>query len=386
MKILLTGVTGLVGSCLAPLLQEDGHELLCLVRPGNGKSAHARLAETLPFVAKRITVLSGDVTLPKAGLASADIARWKGTIDKVVHGAASIRFDESASEETRLVNIGGTRNMLALAEDLEVKQFDFLSTVYVGGSARAFSERDFDVGQTTRNAYEKSKLEGERLVRGWDGGKFSVHRMSIVIGDSKTGYVREFNGYYGFFLGFWRLRNSLLAQWLGGKKDELIRQGISFDESGFLELPLSIDCSPVSKLNLIPSDWLARILSKLIGLPAANQTFHLVHHSPPRVQWVIETSLDYLRIRGVQFRDGNGGRSHLLRRMQAALDRSINRFIPYITHEPIFGRDNVVRTLGEAYVSLPPITETALQKMLEYAIKVNFGQKRESGELKSRVA
>ncbi|QQG42318.1 MAG: SDR family oxidoreductase [Candidatus Giovannonibacteria bacterium] len=386
MRILLTGVTGLVGSCLAPLLQEN-NEVLCLIRPDRQKDAHARLVETLPFSKKNIMAINGDVTLPKAGMKSADIDRWKGKIDKIVHGAASIRFDEPLSDETKRVNVGGTQTMLDLARELEVKEFHFLSTVYVAGSARSFTENDFDVGQTTRNAYEKSKLEAERLVRNWNGGKFSVHRMSIVIGDATSGYVKEFNGYYGFFVGFWRLRNSLYERWLTGGKDRLIRQGISFDEEGFLELPLSIDCSPVSKLNLVNSNWLARILNKLISLSAANQTFHLVHPSPPRVQWVIEVSLDYLKIRGIQYRDGNSAASQMLRRMQRALDRKINRYLPYVTHEPIFGRDNLLRTLGESYVSAPAISESMLQRMLDYAIKVNFGQKnKETSESVRRIA
>ena len=33
--ILLTGVTGAVGSSLAPLLKERGHKLICLVRGDN---------------------------------------------------------------------------------------------------------------------------------------------------------------------------------------------------------------------------------------------------------------------------------------------------------------------------------------------------------------
>ena len=217
MRILLTGGTGLVGSCLAPLLQEN-NELLCLIRPDHKKDANARLMEVLPFSKKNTTAINGDVTLPRAGMASADIDRWKGKVDKIVHGAASIKFDEAVSEETKRTNIGGTQNMLDLAKELEVKEFHFLSTACVAGSARSFKETDFDVGQTTRNAYEKSKLEAERIVRHWNGGKFSVHRMSIVIGNSTNGYVKTSTGITGFLQDFGGLATGCTSGGLTGKK------------------------------------------------------------------------------------------------------------------------------------------------------------------------
>lgn len=373
MRILLTGATGLVGSCLAPLLQEN-HELLCLVRPDKKRSASARLLDIMPFLKKNSFALSGDITLPNAGISVIERNLWKGKIDKIVHGAASIKFDEAISEETKAINIGGTKTILSLAKELEVKEVHYLSTAYVAGSARSFMENEFNVGQTTRNAYEKSKLEAERLVRNWTDGKFSIHRMSIVIGDSINGFVKDFNGYYGFFTGFWRLRSSLHQRWMSGKKEELIRQGISFDEDGFLELPLSINCSPTSTLNLVTSDWLAGHLKKLIDIPADNQTFHLVHPSPPRVQWVIEVSLEYLKIRGIQFRQNNHASGPMLERLQSSIDRNINRYLPYVTQEANFGRTNIKRVLGTQYIPPPAINESLLHKMLDYAIKVNFGK------------
>ena len=373
--ILLTGVTGQVGSSLAPLLQERGHRVLYLIRPNNGQDATARLREVLPYLRETDIVLSGDVTLPFAGISEADRRKWKGQIDKVIHGAASIKFDEAVAEETRYINVDGTRTMLNLAEELGVKEFHFLSTAYVAGSARTFAETDFDVGQTTRNAYESSKWAAERLVRSWSAGKFSIHRLGIVIGDSKTGYSKYFNGYYGFFIGFWRLLQSLRQRW-ETKPEECLQQGVSFSEDGFLELPLCIGCSPTSKLNLVTTDWLSSMLTCLFDRPATNQTFHLVHPSPPRVQWVIETSLEHLGIRGVQYRETTDFSQYpILQRFQSGLDRNLNRYLPYVTHEPVFDCTHLMCTLGERYVPPPAVDKALLVKMLDYAKSVNFGQK-----------
>ena len=373
--ILMTGVTGQVGSTVAPLLQERGHRVLYLIRPSDGKDAVARLREVIPDLRENDIAISGDVTLPFAGISEVDRRKWKGQIDKVVHGAASIKFDEAVAEETRYINVDGTRTMLALTEELGVPEFHYLSTAYVAGSARAFAETDFDVGQTTRNAYESSKWAAERLVRDWSAGKFSIHRLGIVIGDLKTGYVQSFNGYYGFFIGFWRLLHSLRQRW-ETKREECLEQGISFSEDGFLELPLCIDCSPTSKINLVTTDWLSQTLIRLLDLSASNQTFHLVHPSPPRVQWIIETSLEHLGIRGVVYRDSvDFSTRPMLKRFQSGLDRNLNRYLPYVTHEPVFDCENLKRTLAERYVPPSAIDKALLVKMLDYAKSVNFGQK-----------
>lgn len=372
--ILFTGATGQVGSSLAPLLQKRGHRVLYLIRANNDQDVVTRLRGVLPYLRKEDVVINGDVTLPNAGISEEDRKKWNGRIDKVIHGAASIKFDEAVAEETRHININGTSTMLNLAKEFGVQEFHFISTAYVAGSARTFAETDFDVGQTARNAYESSKWAAERLVREWPNGKFTIHRPGIVIGDSKTGYVQSFNGYYGFFIGFWRLLQNLCQKW-EAKKEDCLQQGISFSEDGFLNLPLCIDCSPISRLNLVTTDWLSSTLAQLVDLPALNQTFQLIHPTPPRVQWVIEASLDHLRIKGIQYRDSvDFSQYPMLQRFQDSLDRNLNRYLPYVTHEPIFDCTNLRRVLAEHYVAPPAIDKAILIRMLDYAKSVNFGR------------
>lgn len=376
--ILLTGVTGQVGSALAPLLQEKGYRVLYLIRPGGGKDAAARLREVLPYVRREADIaIAGDVTLPYAGFNETERRKWRGCIDKIVHSAASIRLDESVAEETRRVNVGGTRNMLVLVSDLAVPEFHYLSTAYVAGNAESFSEFDFDeVGQTARNTYETTKRAAERLVRDWSSGGKSIYRLPIVIGDSRTGYTQSFTGYFGFFIGFWRLLQILRRKWEAEPRT-LLAHGIRFDEDGFLVLPLSIGCSPISTLNLVTSDWLARTLADLVDLPARNQVFHLTNPKPPRVQWVIETTLEHLGIREVLYREKAylSVRSSVIRKLQRRLDAGLKPFLPYVTHEAEFGCENLVRVLGERYVSPPAIDGALLAKMLDYAVSVSFGQR-----------
>ena len=93
--ILLTGVTGQVGSALAPLLQEKGYRVLYLIRPHGEKDAQARLHEVLPNLREGMDIaINGDVTLPNAGMSDADIQAWEWKVDRVMHGAAAISFED----------------------------------------------------------------------------------------------------------------------------------------------------------------------------------------------------------------------------------------------------------------------------------------------------
>ena len=76
-KILVTGITGLVGSAFVAALsrERDDYEFVCLVRAGGGRSAAERVdsiirdecafngyPEFADTVLKRVTVVEGDVT------------------------------------------------------------------------------------------------------------------------------------------------------------------------------------------------------------------------------------------------------------------------------------------------------------------------------------
>jgi nucleoside-diphosphate-sugar epimerase len=373
--ILLTGVTGQVVSALAPLLQEKGYRVLYLIRPSGEKDAQTRLREVLPNLREDFDIaIGGDVTLPNAGVSDADIQKWKHQVDKVMHGAAAISFEDSEAEGTKRTNVEGTYNMLRLAGDLGVPDFHYISTAYISGSADIFHETDLDVGQTSFNAYEVSKIEAEMMVRGWNGGKFTIHRLPTVLGDSSDGNVRTFHSYYGVAIPFWKLIRVWRQRW---EKDaaDCMKNGVKVNENSVVELPLYIDCSPETVLNMVTSDWVADALAKLLEIPSSNQAYHLVHPRPPKIRWVMETSLKHLGISGISYENDTRELSALLQRIQTGFDKAIKIYRQYLKHGTIFTCDNLKRALGDHYVSPPVVDEALLIKMLDYAMSVNFGQK-----------
>ena len=372
--ILLTGVTGQVGSALAPLLQEKGYRVLYLIRPNGEKDAQARLREVLPNLREEMDIaINGDVTLPNAGMSDADIQAWEWRVDRVMHGAAATSFDEVKAERTQHTNVEGTRHMLQLSEELCVTDFHYMSTAYVSGNKKIFHETDLDVDQKFSNSYEVSKLDAERVVRNWRNGKFTIHRLPIVLGDSRNGNVRTFQGYYGFLMPFWRLLQTWREKWESNPQD-CLKNGVRLNDD-ILELPLHIDCSPTSVLNLVTSDWVAEMLVSLLEIPSTNQTYHLVHQYPPKVRQAMEISLRRLGIYGIRYDNDRQELSGLLQRIQTGVDKGINKYRQYIKHGTVFTCDNLKRALGDSYTPPPVVDEILLAKMLDYAMSVNFGQR-----------
>ncbi len=209
--IVLTGATGAVGrEQLGRMARVPGTRVICLVRAASDHDAEARLSQTLgemthqPLSSEetaRITALSGDITRPRLGLTA---ARWEALAEeatRIVHGAANVSWSLPI-EEARRINVGGTQEMLHLAEAAasrgNLEAFDYISTVMVAGKRRGLiGEEELDESAGFFSTYEQSKSEAERLVRSKRGNlPVSVFRLSMVVGDSRTGHTSTFNVMY----------------------------------------------------------------------------------------------------------------------------------------------------------------------------------------------
>jgi long-chain acyl-CoA synthetase len=196
--VLLTGATGFVGQeLLARLLARDDRNVHALVRADDDHGAAARLPEH-----ERLNAWAADIERPGLGLHGRRADALAERVSTVIHCAASVSFSLGL-EESRRVNVQGTRRMAELAERCAqrgggLERFSYVSTAYVAGAhSGAFGEDDLDVGQSFRNPYEQSKFEAERLLRERAAGlPLQVLRPSIVVGDSRTGWTSSFNVLY----------------------------------------------------------------------------------------------------------------------------------------------------------------------------------------------
>lgn len=212
--VLLTGATGFVGmELLARFLEQTDRPVLALIRAGEDGDCDERLRAVVEQIAgradayeDRVAAVCGDITHEGLGLETRDRARLASEVTDIVHAAASVAFDLGL-EESRAINVEGTRRVLELAgECRNLRSLSYVSTAYVAGDhVGTFGEDQLDVGQGFRNAYEQSKFEAERLVRSHaDDLPVTIFRPSIVVGDRRTGWTRSFNVLYGPMRAFER--------------------------------------------------------------------------------------------------------------------------------------------------------------------------------------
>lgn len=211
--VLLSGATGFVGmEVLARYLERTDRELVVLVRGRDDAEAAGRLRTTLGTLygsedahAGRVRAVAADVERPGLGIEPGRRAELAERVSEVIHSAASVSFSLPL-EESRSINVEGTRHMLEFAEQARAERFAYVSTAYVAGThAGEFREDQLEVGQEFRNAYEQSKFEAERLVREHaDVLPVQIFRPSIVVGERSGGWTASFNVLYAPLKAFVR--------------------------------------------------------------------------------------------------------------------------------------------------------------------------------------
>jgi thioester reductase-like protein len=200
--VLLTGATGFVGrEVLSRLLARGDRHVHALVRASDDEEAAGRLPAH-----DRLTAVAGDIERPGLGLSEEAAEALRRHVSTVIHCAASVSF-ELPLEESRQVNVEGTRNMAQFARGCpRLERFTYVSTAYVAGEPGGlFREDELAVGQSFRNPYEQSKFEAEVALRSEASDlPLQILRPSIVVGDSNTGRTSAFNVLYGPLRAFAR--------------------------------------------------------------------------------------------------------------------------------------------------------------------------------------
>src|SRR5205823_9561693 len=166
--VLVTGLTGVVGSALLPELA--GHRILALTHSAEPPAG--------------VTAVRGDLTRPRLGLSPAAHRDLVRQVEVVVHAAAVTDFaaDPAAIAE---LNVTGTARVLDLAAAAGAA-VHYVSTAFVARAGR--SRADVRDAAANPAAYLASKRAAERLVRE-AGLPATILRPSVVLGHSRTGEI-----------------------------------------------------------------------------------------------------------------------------------------------------------------------------------------------------
>jgi thioester reductase-like protein len=285
--VLITGATGTLGSAvLGAMLPQDEVRITLLLRANDQQQLDQRLRELSQFLdtgsgrlsaAKRVEAVRGDVCLPRLGLAPADWDRLTRTIGCVVHAAGNVRLNLPILEARRSA-VDATQNVLEFVNECACRQsackLEYVSTVGVAGKRLGLIPEKPLQTSAFHNTYEAAKAEAESLVLQAlrHGLKATIHRPSMVVGDSVSGRVPHFQVFYhlgDFFAG--------------------LRTG------GIVPDPGEV------RLDLVPCDYVAAAIC--LSTRCAELDGRILHlcsgpHAAPRIRDLAETIRGHLSAHG----------------------------------------------------------------------------------------
>lgn len=334
MHVFVTGAAGLIGGEVCARLADSGHRVTALVRSNPDVVANdgtpAAVAE----------LLTGDLSQEDMGLAPAVLERLTGEVDLVLHCAALTRFDLE-EEAYRATNIDGTARALELAGRAGAG-FLHVSTAYVcGDRSGPIGEDDpLPTGGFT-NGYEASKSQAEALVRA-SGVPFVIARPSIVVGDSRTGAIRQFDTIYAAF--------------------KLIAEG-------------RVRHMPVSRgatLDFVPLDHVAAGIVALVEKfeVARGSAYHIVSGGPVAVEDFAAAIGSFDHFSAPVLADAASFDPSTLPPLERRLYKRVaGLYAAYFQRDPRFGDARLRAVTG---LNPPVMDQAMLTKLISYCIDVGF--------------
>jgi len=358
----LTGGTGFLGGeVLARLLERDIAPVYVLVRARDDEEANARLETLLDSVlgsaepwSDRAIAVRGDLGQPWLGMSSRDRDWLAERADRIIHCAASVSFTMGLDEQRR-INVDGTRRMIELAGHCArrggLESFVHVSTAYVAGThPGTFREDDLDVGQSFRNAYERTKFEAELLVRRSPELPVQVMRPSIVVGDSRTGWTPAFNVLYGPMKAFARGAYPAIPARRSAPVDVVPVDFVA-------DAVLALAGRSGNAYNLTAGNR-ASSVGELIELGSAAASKPRPRVLPP---WIYRRLIHPLLVRS-----GSEARRRALRRSEV--------YFPYFAMRTRYDNSTARKALAPAGIEAPPLA-SYFHRLLSFAQAADWGRR-----------
>lgn len=200
-SIFVTGFPGFIASRLVERLASTETQFFLLVQPQFVERAMDEIesiSEATDTPLENYVIVEGDITRPRLGIESDDFETIRYETTDIFHLAAA--YDLAVAKDIAFtVNLEGTKNVNEFARSVtDLKRYNYISTCYVAGKREGTifeTELEHDAG--FRNYYEETKylaeMEVERLKSELP---ITIHRPSVVVGDSQTGETAKYDGIY----------------------------------------------------------------------------------------------------------------------------------------------------------------------------------------------
>jgi thioester reductase-like protein len=273
--VFLTGFPGFIAGRLLRRLATEGSRCLLLVQPTFIERAQREIpriaAETGSSLAN-FRIFAGDITEDNLGLSPLDLEAARCESTMIFHLAAL--YDLAVARDVAMrVNVQGTRNVNLFARSLSgLRHYHYVSTCYVAGKREGrILERELRHEAGFRNHYEETKYLAEVEVDSLKSEMpITIHRPSVVCGDSETGETAKYDGIY-YLIHYLLKWPSVLSLFNIGNREV--------------------------SLNLVPVDFVVEALTSLArDKQAIGQTVQLVDPNPLTTHELFNTIVRCLNV------------------------------------------------------------------------------------------
>lgn len=200
---LISGGTGAIGSAIVPLLVEKKAPIYLLIRGADNEEVQKKFLNlkrfwNLPNIDEWVMPIRGDVEEIGLGLSKDDEFRVTNDVTNIIHSAGKVRMNLPL-EEARSAAVGSTQNILNFSKRCpNFNKLEFVSTVGVAGrTIPQLEELYYSEKRSYHNTYEQSKAEAEMVLeKAMQEIPVTLHRPSMVVGDSSSGKIIHFQIFY----------------------------------------------------------------------------------------------------------------------------------------------------------------------------------------------
>lgn len=249
MKAILTGITGNLGNEVAVDLACRGFEIIPIIRSKSLFNPSMYLGID--------SVIGND-------LMDDEEVSFSQNVDCIVHCAGVVRFKDAKDANQKMMS-----KVIGLAKKLQTS-LHYVSTAFLHKS---------EAGATFNNEYEEDKWAAEQMFIS-SNIPGTVLRPSILTGNSQTGEIRNFSGYY-----------LVVKAFLSAIKDSLAK-------GANLRFPRLH-----GHTNMVPTDQAAHAIGDLVQ-NAQIGMFYVTNPAPPPFSWLLEETLEHFNLkRKVEFLD-----------------------------------------------------------------------------------
>ena len=294
-SIFVTGFPGFIASRLVERLASTETQFFLLVQPHFVERAMDEIesvSEVTDTPLENYVIVEGDITQPRLGIEPDDFETIRFETTDIFHLAAA--YDLAVAKDVAFsVNLEGTKNVNEFARTVtDLKRYNYISTCYVAGKREGTileTELEHDAG--FRNYYEETKylaeMEVERLKKEL---AITIHRPSVVVGDSKTGETAKYDGIYYLIKYLMKAPSVLRLLNVGNEKVRLNLVPVDFVVEAIVAL--SRDAKAVGKTVAI-ADTSPLTTEELFDVIAEDLTGRKSEFHPPvkLANWFLNTPI-----------------------------------------------------------------------------------------------